>query len=122
MHDEELDRILSGDEGLVPSSGFTASVMDAVRSKAATPPPIPFPWTRALPIAAAALAVLPFFIIGLVRLIRDGGNVPLSPAQAALLATITNTATSANAGWFAGVLVLTILSLIFTSRLSSRGA
>ena len=49
MRDEELDRILSGETGIVPSSGFTGAVMETVRREAATPPPIPFPWTRALP-------------------------------------------------------------------------
>jgi len=29
--------------------GFLASVMDRVREEAAAPPPIPFPWKRALP-------------------------------------------------------------------------
>jgi hypothetical protein len=48
MKHHDLDRILSEEE-ILPSSGFTASVMDAVRREAAAPPPIPFPWKRALP-------------------------------------------------------------------------
>ena len=47
--EDEMDRILSGEDEILPSSGFTVSVMDAVRREAAAPPPIPFPWKRALP-------------------------------------------------------------------------
>jgi hypothetical protein len=54
--DDELDRILAGDERVVPSSAFTASVLSAVARQAASAAPIPFPWRRALP-ALAALAV-----------------------------------------------------------------
>jgi hypothetical protein len=59
MRHDELDRILSGEEDILPSSGFRDSVMDAVRNEAATPPPIPFPWARAVPgLAAFGLALL----------------------------------------------------------------
>jgi hypothetical protein len=54
---DEFDRIMSEDE-ILPSSGFAASVMDAVRREAAIPPPIPFPWKRALPGAVFAAATL----------------------------------------------------------------
>ena len=47
MTHDEIDRILSQEEELLPSAGFTASVMDAVRREAALPAPIPFPWTAA---------------------------------------------------------------------------
>jgi len=47
--EDEMNRILSQADEILPSSGFAASVMDAVRREAAAPPPIPFPWKRALP-------------------------------------------------------------------------
>ena len=49
MKDEVLDRILATEEDLVPSSGFAASVMDRIREETTAPPPIPFPWKRAVP-------------------------------------------------------------------------
>lgn len=49
MNHESIDRILAGEEELVPSSGFVASVMERIREEAAVPPPIPFPWKRAVP-------------------------------------------------------------------------
>jgi hypothetical protein len=46
---EEIDHMLSSENELLPSSGFAVAVMDAIEREAATPPPIPFPWKRALP-------------------------------------------------------------------------
>jgi MFS superfamily sulfate permease-like transporter len=56
---DDLDRMLMEREEIVPSSGFVASVMDAVRQEAAAPAPIPFPWKWALPgfVVSVALAV-----------------------------------------------------------------
>jgi hypothetical protein len=57
---EEFDRMLSSEDEILPSSGFAVAVMDAVRREAAAPPPIPFPWKRALPgmIVAGLVLVL----------------------------------------------------------------
>jgi hypothetical protein len=49
MNDEDLDRMLLQRDEIVPSSGFVASVMEAVQQEAAAPAPIPFPWKWALP-------------------------------------------------------------------------
>jgi hypothetical protein len=40
-------------EPVEPSAAFPARVMRRIRQEAATPPPIPFPWRRALWIALA---------------------------------------------------------------------
>jgi hypothetical protein len=42
MRPHELDYILSKEKEIVPSTKFAASVMDAIRSEAAAPPPISF--------------------------------------------------------------------------------
>ena len=55
---DELDRLLSTEEPLVPSAGFTARVMDAVHDAAALPPPLPFPWGRFLTGVLASLTSL----------------------------------------------------------------
>jgi hypothetical protein len=64
MNDNDLDRMLTDTEEIVPSSGFVASVMEAVQQEAAASapiplPPIPFPWKWALPglIVSVAMAV-----------------------------------------------------------------
>ena len=58
MTPEEIDRALANDASRVRASPrFAAAVMAAVRREAKAPPPLPFPWTRAVPgIAAAVLA------------------------------------------------------------------
>jgi len=56
---DELDRILSSGADVRPSPTFLRSVMAAVERQADAPPPIPFPWRRALPgIALAAILVI----------------------------------------------------------------
>ena len=65
---DELDRILSEEEQILPSSGFVASVMAAVRHQAATSAPIPFPWRRALPgLAAAAVTLVSLLLAAVAR-------------------------------------------------------
>jgi hypothetical protein len=49
MDQSRIDAILAAEEELVPSSGFLATVMESVHEEARTPPPIPFPWKRAIP-------------------------------------------------------------------------
>jgi hypothetical protein len=66
VREEEIDRVLGGEEDVLPSSGFHASVMEAVDREATTPPPIPFPWKRAWPAfvaAALTLAGSPFLLV-----------------------------------------------------------
>ena len=74
--DDELDRILmSAEQDILPSSGFTRSVMEAVQNEASTPAPIPFPWMRALPgLAATAFALVWVLAVGLTPL--GSGTTP----------------------------------------------
>lgn len=79
---DQLDRILSSEEALAPSSGFTASVMDVVREAAAEPPALPFPWGRLL------IAVLSWGVCaasGSVLVLRLGQDV-ISPVVSELAA------------------------------------
>jgi hypothetical protein len=77
--DDELDRILSGTE-ILPSSGFTASVMEAVRREAAAPPPIPFPWKRALPGLVIAGAILGVVVVLSILQLARGAPTAHPPA------------------------------------------
>lgn len=61
--DMEMDRILMQPDEIVPSSGFAASVMEAVRREATAPPPIPFPWKRALPFLVVAAGALVLMVV-----------------------------------------------------------
>lgn len=59
MNDNDLDRMLTDREEIVPSSGFVSSVMEAVQQEAAAPAPIPFPWKWAVPgfVVSVAMAM-----------------------------------------------------------------
>jgi len=54
--DDEIERILDGEDEILPSSGFAASVMEAVHRDVITLPPLGFPWRRAMPGVVALLA------------------------------------------------------------------
>jgi hypothetical protein len=75
---DKLDRILAQEDVLLPSSGFTASVMDAIREEAAAPAPIPFPWKLALPGIAG-------FIAALILVVRFGLQIWPTIGQTELL-------------------------------------
>ncbi len=119
--EDELDRMLSTQDEIVPSSGFVMSVMDAVRNEAAasepTPfPPIAFPWLRALPMFIALAAVLAMLIAGFVELART----PIAVTQGPLLpAAVVQALVQVNAGWIAFALLLAFLSALFSIRFAT---
>jgi hypothetical protein len=86
MEDTEMDHILSRKDEIVPSSGFAVSVMEAVRQEAAAPPPIAFPWKRALPgLLLAGLAIIAVIVGGTAVFIQasravSAANMPVAPA------------------------------------------
>jgi hypothetical protein len=108
MRHDDLDRILSTEENIVPSSRFVNSVMDAVRREAATPPPIPFPWKRAITGLAGWAIVLVSFAIALVK------APPVAPSPA--LVAILDRAKETGAPWIALALVLAFASVKLSTR------
>jgi len=83
---DAIDRILAAEEGMVPSSGFAAAVMERVRDEAATPTPMPFPWRRFVPGLALAAGVfewsawqvLPFAWPAMRKLAQNPPQIPLT--------------------------------------------
>ncbi len=109
--DDNLDRILSADQDVVPSSAFVSNVMTAVRGQASTPAPIAFPWWRVVPgLAISILALAGLFII-VVNQFRRGsavaGPVPL------IFVNVTETANRVGLGWIA----LSLVASFFPMRL-----
>ena len=109
MHNDELDRILAGQPELLPSPMFAAKVMHAVRREAAAPPPIPFPWKRALPGFAAAAAFIAL----------AAKAAPAQIPQHTLDAWL-DAAARAGAPWLFLAALLTLGSVGVARRLSSR--
>ena len=78
---DEFDRVLSSEPRIDPSPVFVRSVMAAVERESAAPPPIPFPWLRAAPLAATALAFV--VLIGYMAVsLRPALAAPASGADA----------------------------------------
>jgi hypothetical protein len=122
-NDEQIDRILSGGEEILPSAGFTASVMEAVRREAAAPAPIPFPWKRAWPVLVLAALTIVFVPILAATAIISLASAPVSAAPAnanffwgQLPLWMSNPA----AGWATGSLLLALIVVKFSMRLVSR--
>jgi hypothetical protein len=78
MKPDDLDRILSEEIGIAPSTGFVSGVMDAVRREASAPPPIPFPWLRALPgLASGALGFVAMLSVPVKNASRPVSGEPM---------------------------------------------
>jgi hypothetical protein len=117
MKDHDLDGILSEEE-ILPSSGFAASVMDAVRREAAAPPSIPFPWKRALPgLVAAGLTLALIVLVSVVHPESLAG----SPSQApAWVARFGKNLASPEGRTLTVALLVTFLSLVVPLRIALR--
>ena len=111
MSHDDLERILAQEKDILPSAGFAASVMEAVRREVATPPPLSFPWKRALPGAVAtSLAIVWALVEGILQVIR--GNVA-SPLPASVGLTLTSILESSKTA--AACLVILALFVSFVS-------
>lgn len=118
MELSRIDHILASEEPLIPSSGFLASVMERVHEEATAPPPIPFPWKRAVPGMVLAAGVLGW---GAFELVRYGlpavGSIALTtPHLSAAVARPLE-----EVGWVALALGASLLSWLLSRRLVGRG-
>jgi hypothetical protein len=126
MKDPDIDRILGAQEEVLPSSGFTASVMEAVRREASAPPPIPFPWKRALPgIVVAAFVLVLAVVVGIAALLKAGrGGISLSGATISSSLPWLNWqgTASSTVGWTALALIIALVSVKLSMRLAAGRA
>jgi hypothetical protein len=106
-YSRRIERALRQEERIEPSSDFSLQVMAAVRQEAALPPPIAFPWRRALP-GIAACAVL--IAAGGVMLLRSAAQLRLAPPPPAWF-HLPALEPSALLTSEAGALVLTVAAL-----------
>jgi hypothetical protein len=122
---EDIDHILSREDEIFPSSGFAASVMDAVRREAASPPPIPFPWKRALPGLVLGGFVLLLVIIATaiaMAQLSQASTPQLSMPMPSGLPSIFNGGIKSAAIWTGLALLVALVSVKFSMRLASGRA
>lgn len=112
-----IDRILAAEDQLVPSSGFLASVMERIHEEAAAPPPIPFPWKRAVPGLVFVTGVLGWSAFKLVHqgLPTVGGITLAIPHLSGAVEVSLK-----QAGWIAIALAASLLSWLLSRRLAGR--
>ena len=118
--DRDLDRLLANHLGpaanpLTPSSGFTQSVMDAVREQSTAPEPIAFPWKRFLPFALALLCILAAFAVTI--FIFGPAHQPAEATTPSLQSMLTSTTAIGLGSIVSAIglcLVITILSIKLT--------
>ena len=122
-HDEaEINSILSREDEILPSSGFTVSVMDAVRREATAPPPIPFPWKRALPglvVAGLALVLILISIIAAIAQLGKATTPQLSMSVPSAMPPIFSGGIKSAAIWTMLALLMTFVSVKLSMRLAS---
>ncbi|MFZ0633634.1 MAG: hypothetical protein WA374_12180 [Acidobacteriaceae bacterium] len=124
LTDADIARAFSSQrDGILPSSGFAASVMAAIAHDASAPAPIPFPWKRALPGFAAIAVALGLLIATLVSMALSAPAAPATPAEvgaidnAALLPFLHSTQSMNVVLWTAVTLGVFIVSLVLFRRL-----
>ena len=114
---DSIDRILSSEEQILPSSGFLAAVMERVEEESRVPAPIPFPWKRALlaiplVIGVVGLSVYEFVRYGIPSMrsaVLPQIHIPVAPR------TLLDQAT-----WVALALVASLLSWKLARRITGQ--
>jgi len=118
--EDEIDRILSRGDEILPSSGFASSVMDAVRREAAAPPPIPFPWKRALPgMVVGGFALIVGLVAGVaavVRLASESVASQVTTSALPVLPSFFHGGIQSAAIWTMAALLLAFVSVKVSAR------
>lgn len=109
MKPDEIDRILSGEEDIVPSSGFVGAVMDAVMREASEPPPIPFPWKHGVAGLVASLAMLVQLLIA---------DPPIPESLSSGLESMVQEALAMGVGWIVLAVLVSFVSVKLSMRLA----
>jgi len=112
-----LDAMLALEEEITPSSGFLSAVMERVQEEASAPPPIPFPWKRAVPGIALVAGVFGWLGVELVRagVPAIGQSLPSTvQIPPGLIQPMEQ------AGWVGLALAVSLASWLLARRLAGR--
>ena len=114
MTQNDIDRILSDEDEITPSSTFLDTVMVAVEQEAATPRILEFPWLRALPGMIALLAALVAATWNGIAALRDPAFLAALNEQ---LGQFSDFASGLGLQWVLLAAAFTIISRILASSL-----
>jgi hypothetical protein len=117
MSNERIDEILGTEPELVPSSGFAASVMERIHQEAAAPPPIPFPWKRAVPGFVIAGGVLSWGAVDVARF-AGPAQVELRHTQAQVAVNAAMARPLEQAGWVVAALAVSLVTWVLSRRIA----
>lgn len=106
-----------GDE-ITPSSGFVDAVMDAVRQDARVPPPIPFPWVRALPWFVGVVITLVAVMIGAFQAATSTPAASFTAPPA--IASMLNAATRPAGIWTTVGVLISLVTTVAALRMGAR--
>jgi len=119
MTAKKIDNILAEEEELIPSSGFLASVMERIEDEAAAPPPIPFPWKRAVPGMALAAGGFGWCVFEFVQMARSAAG-QLTLTLPSMHGTATVDRPLQQACWVALALGVPLVSWLISKRMGGR--
>jgi hypothetical protein len=113
-----IDRILAGEEDLIPASGFLSSVMDRIHEEARMPAPMVFPWRRAIPGVMLSAGV---FGWGGFEMAREAMAAMRSGALTVPQVSLHSAGAIGPAGWVAISLGVSLASWIISRRMMGQG-
>src|SRR5260370_12413759 len=122
ISNNEIDRVLSREDEILPWAGFAVSVREAVRREAAAPRSILFPWKRALPGLVVGGLVLAVVLVAGVVAIAQMDKATAPPPSISLpsgLARIFQGNVQSAPNWTMRALLVTFLSVKLLMLLAS---
>ena len=119
MTNEDLDRILSREDQILPSAGFTALVMESLLSEATAPPPISFPWKRAMPGLVAVGLTLGAVLVGLAAVVRGAWATPPAPMETLVIRPLLHATLYTGFGPIALAVLVSLAALKLGMRLTA---
>jgi hypothetical protein len=120
--DDDLNRTLIESGEIVPSSGFVASVMEAVQQEATVPAPIPFPWKQAIPGLIASAALIVYFLVSLGHAGTRAGftvvtKLPFDNLQSLLPQALAGDAIRLSVEWSVMALLVSFVAVRLSMRI-----
>jgi hypothetical protein len=116
-----IDRILAGEEELIPASGFVSSVMERVKEEARVPAPMAFPWRRAVPGMVLAAGVFGWGGFEIARqATAAAGALDFTGPQLPANWQANLTQPYGAAGWVVIALGISLASWIFSRRIAGQ--